>query len=420
MPHRHERYVGAVIEFRRALAEPVNATAYSIFRSIFGLLLFVEMLRYLGYGWLRVLYIEPSFHFGILAAAPRSMTPFVVYATAGTVALSGLGVASHIARRFFATLLTISFTAFLLLDLSHTLELNHLYLADLVALLLAVAPAPRSGRVPYWTVGVLQFQMLLVYAFAGIAKLNGDWLSGHPMTELLPPNGHELALLISYGGLVFDLAIGPLLLWRRTRRQAVLAAVAFHAANAYLFHIGIFPILASALTALFWAYSPTASPSTKPTVSRATVAGVGVYALLQIALALRPFSFKGDPSWTENGNYGSWRLMISDKVPTFFSVEILDPTSLQSSIYDPRQELTDAQLRSVAIRPELIRIYARHVATVMTTTLGVRPEVRITSRIRLNGRAAQDLIDPERDVASEAFAWDHYDWVRPVPDVTRR
>src|SRR5690606_37688996 len=58
---------------------------------------------------------------------------------------------------------------------------------------------------------------------------------------------------LSYGGLIFDLAVVPVLLWRLTRPFAFAAAVAFHLTNSQLFHIDIFPWLAIGATTIFFA-----------------------------------------------------------------------------------------------------------------------------------------------------------------------
>ena len=57
---------------------------------------------------------------------------------------------------------------------------------------------------------------------------------------------------VSHGGLLFDLLVVPLLLWRRTRAVAFCVAVLFHLINALWLPIGIFPWLAIAATALFF------------------------------------------------------------------------------------------------------------------------------------------------------------------------
>ena len=123
-------------------------------------------------------------------------------------------------------------------------------------------PQIRSQTVPAWALWVLAAQMAIVYLYGGLAKLNADWLQGEPMRMWLtastdfPVIGslftrEWMAYLFSYGGLLFDLLLVPLLLWPRTRTFAFVAAVGFHLTNAELFQLGIFPWLAIAATTLF-------------------------------------------------------------------------------------------------------------------------------------------------------------------------
>ena len=80
---------------------------------------------------------------------------------------------------------------------------------------------------PAWTVNLLRFQVGVVYLFAGLAKLNADWLAGEPMRTWLKERGsyavigpllasEPAAYFFSWGGALFDLSIGFLLLSRRT------------------------------------------------------------------------------------------------------------------------------------------------------------------------------------------------------------
>jgi vitamin K-dependent gamma-carboxylase len=119
-------------------------------------------------------------------------------------------------------------------------------------------PGVRSDTLPAWGLWILRAQMAIVYFYAGIAKLNGDWFRGQPMEMMLQRttlaarfSAHAAALGLSWGGVVFDLTIVPLLLWRRTRLAAFAAAVAFHLMNALLWPIDVFPWFAIAATTLF-------------------------------------------------------------------------------------------------------------------------------------------------------------------------
>ena len=80
--------------------------------------------------------------------------------------------------------------------------------------------------------------MAIVYAYAALAKVNGDWLQAQPLKmwlrgrEELGAFGrlleHDWAPWVaSYAGLLLDLLIVPGLLWRRTRAVAFGCAAAF-------------------------------------------------------------------------------------------------------------------------------------------------------------------------------------------------
>ena len=59
------------------------------------------------------------------------------------------------------------------------------------------------------------------------------------------------AYFFSYGGLSFDLGIGFVLLWRKTRWLGILAVFFFHLMNNWMFSIGVFPFLMIGATVLF-------------------------------------------------------------------------------------------------------------------------------------------------------------------------
>jgi hypothetical protein len=54
-------------------------------------------------------------------------------------------------------------------------------------------------------------------------------------------------LLIVYGGVLFDMLIVPLLIWKKTAIMHLFCFVAFHLFNSIVFNIGIFPYLSIAL-----------------------------------------------------------------------------------------------------------------------------------------------------------------------------
>ena len=99
--------------------------------------------------------------------------------------------------------------------------------------------------------------------FAGLAKLNGDWLRGEPLRMWLAarpdfpglgPYFQDEALVwaMVYGALAIDLLFIGYITNRRTRVFGFGLVVLFHFLNARLFSIGIFPWLMIAATPVFF------------------------------------------------------------------------------------------------------------------------------------------------------------------------
>jgi hypothetical protein len=87
----------------------------------------------------------------------------------------------------------------------------------------AARAARASSTVPAACLWVFKFQLFVIYLFAGIVKLNPDWVRGEPLRSVmdfsLPPLLREaLVFFMASGGLGLDLIIAPFgLLFERTR-----------------------------------------------------------------------------------------------------------------------------------------------------------------------------------------------------------
>ena len=113
-------------------------------------------------------------------------------------------------------------------------------------------PTKLLPNIPVWNVDAIKLMLLIVYLYAGIAKLNSEWLlEAMPLKIWLPPKDdipilgfffrYEWVIYIfSWVGAIFDLSI-PFLLWfRKTRLFAFGLVVLFHLLTAVLFPIGMF------------------------------------------------------------------------------------------------------------------------------------------------------------------------------------
>lgn len=258
-----------------SLGSPVDAGALAYFRIVFGLVLAWEAYRYMSFGWVDKYYVDRPFLFGYWPfefvkpwSADGLRVHFVVLVVAGLLVSAGL---------FYRLATVVAFlgvTYMFLLDKS--LYLNHIYLVCLVAFVMMFLPAHRrwsvdalrspeiaSEVVPAWMLWLVRFQIALPYVFGGISKLNPDWFQGEPLKMWLadqtdfPLIGHmfvqdPVPRLMTFGALVLDLGVVPLLLFRKTRPFGYAAAVLFHFLNARLFNIGIFPWFMIVATVIFF------------------------------------------------------------------------------------------------------------------------------------------------------------------------
>ncbi len=241
----------------------VDGASVAAFRVIFGLLGILVVVRFFAHGWIGPLYVEPDHHFTYLGFGwVRPWPGWGMQAHFIALGVLSLGIAAGYRPRLCAALFCTGFTYVELLD--RATYLNHYYLMSLASLLLALLPVHR-GSVSLWTIWVLRAQIGVVYVFAGVAKLNPDWLLhalpmriwlyGHGDLPLIGPLLQEIwvAYAMSWGGALFDLAIVPALLWRRTRPFAYGALVAFHLATWALFpQLGVFPWLMIGLSLVFF------------------------------------------------------------------------------------------------------------------------------------------------------------------------
>lgn len=436
---------------RARLAQPVDAASLALFRIAFGTILVWEVARYFSHDWIVRYFVATGVSFkypgfGWVEALPEAGMK-LHFAALGVLAVA---IALGFAMRAASLLFMAGFIYVFLLEQAR--YLNHFYLIILLSLLLAFTGADRRYaipspwrnddadlRVPLWQLAMLRAQIGFVYIFAGIAKLNPDWLAGEPLRTWLarrsdyPVIGPLLeeewmVAAFSYGGLLLDLFVVPALLWHRTRLYAFAAAVGFHLLNAWLFRIGVFPWMMIAATTLFLAPDwpsrlsarlrglpvTTQRPgSTASPISIGLATILALYLAVQIALPLRHHFYPGWVHWTEEGHAFSWRMMLREKrAHGVFTVTDLEGTPI--GVIDPAAELPRWQVNAMLFRPELIRQFAHYLGQFMEESEG-KP-VRVYARISagLNGREPQFIVDPHVDLSREPYRLGAAPWIRTL------
>lgn len=372
--------------------------ALVLFRVGFGLLMVVLVLRYFANGWIDAQFHEPARFLGWFSWVRPWPRPWM-HVHFAALGLLGALIAAGLFTRTSALLFCLGFTYVHLID--RTYYLNHYYLISLLSGLLAFLPLGGRGRpAPAGSLWLLRFQVGVVYFFAGVAKLQEDWLlRAQPMRLWLadvPALGEPwVAFAASWGAAAFDLALPFLLLGRRTRPWALGAAVLFHAATALLFPLGLFPwVMVVSLLVFVPGDVEPAFPSRAP--ARALVAA---YAALQLILPLRFLLDPGDPLLTDHRF--SWRVMVAEKRgEARFTAR--DPRTGERREVPVRDYLTPVQAHYMAAEPDLIRAFARLVREDYARR-GRSVEVDAEARISVNGRPGEVYrLDSSRS------------WVKPI------
>jgi hypothetical protein len=301
--------------------------------------------------------------------------------------------------------------------------------------------------VPAATVWALRAQVGVVYVFAGVAKLNALWLlDALPLRLWLPDRAHvavigpllaqpATAYVLSWLSALFDCTIVGRLLWLRSRPVAYAVLVVFHLGTAMLFQIGVFPWLMIGASLVFFApdwpaqlrsrlsrgrTTDAAAPaqssaSVVPRLSRRVVIVLAVFAVVQVLVPLRHLAYPGDVRWTDEGYYGSWRVMLTEKTG-HLELRVRFPATGEEQLVDPSIVLTDWQVRQASIRSDLLPAAAHLVADEYRARGTPDVEVYADAFVSFMGGPVRRLVDPNVDLAALPRTLGHQSWILPLED----
>lgn len=406
------------------------------FRFAFGIMMFLSLLRFAANGWIDALYIQPKFYFtyyGFEWIKPLGATG--MYAVFAVMMLASLFVAFGFFYRISIITFFLLFTYVELID--KTNYLNHYYFISLLSFLMCFLPSnlnnSKSQRV---FVFLIQLQMAIVYFFAGIAKINSDWLLHAMPLKIwlatkadLPLIGNLLteewvAYAFSWGGMLFDVSIAFFLFNRKTVWYAYAVVLVFHTLTAILFPgIGMFPYIMMVCATIFLPasfhervlkildfkfqksdYNSSVKPEFITHHSSLITLFLSSFFLLQIALPFRYLLYPENLFWHEQGYRFSWRVMLMEKAGTvFFTVKNAEGKLME---VNNRQLLTMQQEKQMSTQPDMILQFAHHLATVYSSK-----EVYAETYVCLNGRASQLLIDPKQNLCEVKDGFENKIWI---------
>ena len=443
--------------------KPVDGASCVFLRVVFGLLLAKWGWDYLAIGRVRAFYIEPQFNFTYYGFDWVQPLPGngMVWLFLGLIMLA-LGIAAGFCYRISTSLFALGFTYFFLLD--RTNYQNHYYLIGLISWWLPFMPLNRmvsvdarlwphlrSETVPSWVLWMLRFHIGLPYFFGGIAKLHPDWMLGEPLSTMLMSQkdlpilgswlqSEGIGLGLAWMGLLFDLLIVPMLLWRRTRVLGYCLCIPFHLMNSVIFNIHVFPWFMLAATPVFFEpdwprrviggkpldrsmfqESPESVTAASP-LRWARWAGLGLmlaYAGFHCVWPLRHHLYEGDASWNERGHYFAWRMMLRGK-PVVLGYAIKDKVTGQVVDGNVNQFINREQSDRFGRDPEMILHFAHFLGAEYRQTTGHDAEVYALVLASLNGRKPELFIDPNVNLLEHARGFQARPWIMPQVEALRR
>lgn len=414
---------------RRQLMASVDPLNLGLFRIVFGLVLIGYFLFYRTPDTLNLFFLSADFHFsfplkemlGLPAPTEESLAVLhpIMLVAAG---LLTIGLLSRVAA---AVLLLCSGYLFVL---EKAVYAHHDYLILLFLLLFVVTgPSPfmavdrwlfrrnAPAELPGWTLFLFRAQVVIVYFFSALNRMNGEWLSGRVSESIFVGAGDAFIFATVVIALVADLCAAFMLALRQLRPLGIVILIAFNIGIKYYLDMTILPFLMISTAALFvdpvWvrhlpgvrgllaAFTPPAS-ARDARVPGPVWAFIGVYLFLQVVIPLRHFLIPGPVHWNMLGQRFSWRLLAQVNVGhiDFFVTDII--TGKTEEV--PRLEgINPGRYMVMNYHPDMILQYADYIRERYAAEGMYAPLVSVNSFVSSNGRPFSLYINPELNVAHE-------------------
>ncbi|SEB77879.1 Vitamin K-dependent gamma-carboxylase [Maribacter dokdonensis] len=434
----------------RLLFQRIDNSSLIIFRIFFGILISLECFGAIATGWVNRNLIAPKFKFPFIDFDFLQPLPGNgMYFYFGIMGLMGICIALGFKYRASMITFTTMWTATYLMQ--KTAYNNHYYLLILISLIMCFFPAERSRSIDVklnpkiesnamyaYIKWIVMLQLFIVYTYASIAKIYGDWLDFSTIAVLMHSKRNYwlvgdilqepwIHTVIGSVGILFDLLIVPALLWKPTRKSAFFLSLFFHLFNSIIFQIGIFPYLSIAFSVFFFEpetirkiFFKSKIPFTTPKViipnykNSLLIVGA-VYFLTQLLLPVRHYTFEDDVLWTEEGHRMSWRMMLRSRQGKG-RYKVVDKNTEEVFIINPKDYVSRSQERKIFAYPDFAWQFAQYLKKEFKEE---NREVSVyleNSKISINRKPYEPFIDSKTDLAAETwYRTKHHSWILPSP-----
>ena len=427
-------------------ATPIHSIVFV--RIIFGLLILWECYDQIASDVAFESFVEPIFHFkhygfGWVEPLPGKGMYWLFTFLAAMSILVVIGLFFRVAIALF----TIGFTYAFLCD--QTAYLNHFYMIILFSILMFFMPMNRyfsfdayfnprikTEKAPFWSLFLLRSQMEIILVYAGLVKINYDWLilsqplkfwlGNADVSELL----HNLLIQdwvvasAAYGVVILHVIGAPLLLLKQTRIYVFIIYCCFHVMNDHVFQIGSFPWMTIAMTTLFFApdwpkkifkffdKKDVKHPAEETSILRKKIifSLVAVWVVSQAILPLRFLLYPGNVSWTAEGKNFAWRMKLNS-MGGLTEFLVTDPKTQQKWRVHPLEYLTYSQDFDLHCNADMILQLAHHLHKVWQEKGYEDVQVNVHAICAMNLRRPYTFIDPSVDLAKVERNLKHKDWI---------
>ena len=436
-----------------------EAAPLAVFRILFGLMMFGSVVRFWLNDWIDKLYIQPDFFFSYYCfewVKPLGIYTYLLFFICG---ISALFVAFGFKYRAAIIVFFLSFTYIELMDKTH--YLNHYYFISILSFLMVFLPAQAYfsvdafrnknlsyQKIPRWCIDSIKLLLGLVYFYAGLAKVNSDWLFEAMPLKIWLPSSYDIPFLgallqqewvhyaFSWSGMLYDLFIPFLLLYKPSRKFAFILVIVFHVLTRVLFPIGMFPFIMIVSSLIFFdaglhhkilkvisrifSISKNSFNTGKNLVfsdlkKKMVLSVLGVFFVVQILTPWRYLAYPGELFWTEEGFRFSWRVMLMEKAG-YAQFKIVNPATGKSFYINNSDFLTPIQQKQMASQPDFMLQYAHFLANYYKQKEQQNVEVYVESYVALNGRRSTRYINPKINLAEIEDSFQTKNFILPFND----
>ena len=432
----------------------VSSSSLALFRVLFGLQMLFSLGRFWSKGWIETVYNEPILHFKyygfgwIISLGEYNYVLFLICILSASLITLGYKY------KFSIILFFISFTYIQLID--KTTYLNHYYFISIISFILIFLPANCRfsldslnkkiiyNEIPKWNIDIIKFMIVIVYFYAGLAKINSDWLiKAMPLSLWLPTkydlpiigaivSEQWLAYIMSWCGMLFDISIGFLLLSKSFKHYAYVLVFFFHSLTAIFFpKIGMFPYIMITLTIIFLdpkihekilsnfnsLFGCKSQHTNRVLINnnKYIIIFLSFILCIQLLLPLRHLFYNSNLFWSEEGYRFSWRVMLIEKTgSTIFTV--IDKNSNKRIVVNNELFLTPFQESKMSFQPDMILEYAHFLGEHYKALGFINPKITVDSFVTLNGRLNTRFVKQNIDLLMLKDNLKGYDWITTFKD----